>query len=53
MASGGEFFEEKEGISPKYRGLMAHGNLRNGSNDGPAYVNCRNSLGNANWNYLG
>lgn len=53
MASGGEFPGGKEGISPKNRGLMAHGNLRNASNSGPAYVNCRNSLRNANWNYLG
>ena len=53
MASGGEFPGGKEGISPKYRGLMAHGNLRNGSNAGSGYLNCRNRLGNANWNYLG
>ena len=28
------------------------GNLRNGANAGALYVNCRNRLGNENWNYL-
>ena len=28
------------------------GNLRNGSNAGGSYLNLRNRLGNANWNYL-
>lgn len=50
---GGEFSEGKEGISPKYmRSHGAGGNLRNGSNAGSAYLNCRNGLSNARWNYL-
>lgn len=42
---GGEFSEGKEGLSPKYmRSHGAGGNLRNGSNAGSAYLNCRNRL---------
>ena len=33
------------------REFYSCGNLRNRSNAGLAYVNCRNRLGNANWNY--
>lgn len=29
------------------------GNLRNGSNAGASNLNCRNGLGDANWNYGG
>lgn len=31
--------------------FLLGGNLRNGSNAGSAYVNCRNDLGNDRWNY--
>lgn len=42
-----------EGNSPPSTGYVkpALGNLRNGSNAGACYVNCRNGLGDANWNY--
>lgn len=30
----------------------AGGNLRDGSNAGSAYLNCRNRLDRTNWNYL-
>ena len=50
---GGEFSEGKEGISPKYmRSHGAGGNLRNGSNAGSAYLNCRNGLSHAWWSCL-
>ena len=32
--------------------MRCGGNLRNGSNAGLSYLNCRNRLRNANWNYL-
>ena len=32
---------------------LGRGNLRNGANGGPVYVNCRNRLDRTNWNYLG
>jgi hypothetical protein len=31
--------------------VMFGGNLNNGSNDGPFYLNLNNSVSNANWNY--
>lgn len=33
-----------------FTGSEHSGNLRNGSNDGPAHVNARNRLGRRNWN---
>ncbi len=33
------------------RVVMHGGNLNNGSNDGPFYLNLNNTLANANWNY--
>lgn len=32
---------------------LGRGNLWNGANGGPVYVNCRNRLDRTNWNYLG
>ena len=54
---GGIPFRE-EGIAPNTTGRYkrtygARGNLRNGANGGPVYVNCRNRLDRTNWNYLG
>lgn len=43
----------KEGISPKIEDSWCGGNLRNGSSAGCAYLNCRNRLGRAGWNYGG
>ena len=50
--------ENCKGIAPNTtdknkRTYGARGNLRNGSNAGSAYVNCRNRLDRTNWNYLG
>ena len=50
-AFGGEFPGGKEGYSPHKDSRCIGGNLRNGSNAGSAYLNCRNRLGNENWNY--
>lgn len=53
-ACGGEFSAGKEGTSPQIHkdSRRKGGNLRNGSNAGASYLNCRNRLGNAGWNYL-
>lgn len=58
IRSSGVNFRRKEGIAPDTTGTIkrtygARGNLRNGSNAGSVYVNCRNRLDRANWNYLG
>ena len=50
-AFGGEFPGGKEGYSPHKDSRCIGGNLRNGSNAGSAYLNCRNRIGNENWNY--
>ena len=46
--------EGKEGTSPQINkdSRRKGGNLRNGSNAGTSYLNCRNRLGNVGWNYL-
>ena len=51
MAFGGEFPEGEEGNSP-HEDSRCGGNLRNGSNAGASYLNCRNRLGGENWNYV-
>src|SRR5699024_383436 len=50
---GGECRLRQRGIAPRIlRDWLNCGNLRNGSNAGSSYLNCRNGLTNANWNYL-